>query len=93
MYILPVNFVTNIWNCENSPRCFICNHQTESVAHVVNSCAEFKNFYSRHHNRVVEIVQNFFKECQPRTPVYMDKLANFRTFVGDHLESIIANQI
>ena len=73
--ILPVNFITNIWHCENSPRCFLCNHQTESVAHVVNSCAEFKNFYSRRHNRVVEIVRNFVKECQPRTPVYMDKLA------------------
>ena len=44
--ILPVNFVTNIWNCENSPCCFLCNHQTESVAHVVNSSAKFKNFYS-----------------------------------------------
>ena len=44
--LLPTNFTTYIWNHANNPTCPFCRRHTESIAHLMNGCYEFRNFYS-----------------------------------------------
>ena len=50
--LLPTSFTKYIWNRENNPICPLCFRKTESIAHVMNSCKEFQNFYSRRHDEL-----------------------------------------
>ena len=63
MSLFPTNFTLYLWDRQKDPRCsFGCLH-TESMAHVLNGCIHhFKNYYSRRHDRIVEIISNFIKE-------------------------------
>ena len=63
MSLFPTNFTLYLWDRQKTPRCsFGCLH-TESMAHVLNGCIHhFKNYYSRRHDRIVEIISNFIKE-------------------------------
>ena len=49
--------------------------QTESVAHILNGCNEFNNFYSRHHDRIVNKIVGFIKENKPRVKFSSNLLA------------------
>ena len=52
--ILPTNFTLYIWNRVNDPKCQFWNHCAESMAQLLNGChAEFGNFYSKRHNKIV----------------------------------------
>ena len=42
--ILPTNFTLFIWDREKDPKCSLCSHPTESMAHLLNSCVKFKIF-------------------------------------------------
>ena len=72
--ILPTKFTTFIWNRENNPHCpFGCLH-TESIAHLFNGCiSTFSNFYSRRHNRIVEMVREFISEASRNKNVYSER--------------------
>ena len=74
MSLLPTNFTLCLWDRQKNPRCsFGCLH-TESMAHVLNGCIHhFKNYYSRRHDRIVEIISNFIKESIRRYRIHIDK--------------------
>ena len=52
--LLPTKFTKYIGNHENGPSCPFCHQHTESIAHLMNGCKEFHNFYSRRHNRIAD---------------------------------------
>ena len=52
--LFPTNFTKHVWNREHDPSCPFCHQHTESVAHLMNGCREFHNFYSRRHNRIAD---------------------------------------
>ena len=49
---LPCNQLIHMWNKEHEKRCALCNHNVESVAHLMSSCRKFKDLYSRRHDRI-----------------------------------------
>ena len=72
--ILPTNFTIYLWNRDNDPYCPFGCHHTESMAHLLNGCIKtFGNFYSRRHNRVVEKIAEYLKNCRPTCRVYQEK--------------------
>ena len=74
--ILPTNFTKHIWNNENNPQCYFCKHATESMAHVLNGCKQFQNYYSRRHNRIVSSIFNFLKQyCIDGFSIQTEKMA------------------
>ena len=74
MSLFPTNFTLYLWDRQKTPRCsFGCLH-TESMAHVLNGCIHhFKNYYSRRHDRIVEIISNFIKESIRRYRIHIEK--------------------
>ena len=73
--ILPTNLTLHIWNRENDPRCPLCHHPSESMAHLLNSCQKFKNFRSRRHDRIVSKLCDFIKQGNSAFEVHENKLA------------------
>ena len=88
--LFPTNFTLYLWDRQMNPRCpFGCNH-TESMAHVLNGCIQhFGNFYSRRHDRIVEIIAKFVKESVPGWCLHVDKLCStvFPTLADNFCES------
>ena len=74
---------------DEKPHVVHCLH-TESMAHVLNGCIyHFKNYYSRWHDRIVEIISNFIKESIRRYRIHIDKhSATLFPLLRDQLESI-----
>ena len=90
MSLFPTNFTLYLWDRQKTPRCsFGCLH-TESMAHVLNGCIHhFKNYYSRRHDRIVEIISNFIKESIRRYRIHIDKHSTtVFPLLRDQLESI-----
>ena len=73
--ILPTNFTLHLWNGDHNPECPFCHRHTESVAHILNGCNEFKNFYSRRHDRIVNKIDEFIKENKPWARISSNLLA------------------
>ena len=73
--ILATNFTKFIWNrqANPNPNCTTCN-KTESVAHLLNGCNRFKNFYTRRHDRVCEKLAIVFRKEIQNVNVYENKL-------------------
>ena len=83
--ILPTKFTLHFWNSDNDPRCQFCNHCTESMAHLLNGChAEFGNFYSKRHNRIVNHLFDQLKFIDRRYRNYNNK--NIETIMPEHRE-------
>ena len=81
--ILPTNFTLYIWNSDNDPRYQVCNHCTESMGHLLNGChAEFGNFYSKRHNRIVNYLFDQLKFIDRRYKNYNNK--NIETIMPEH---------
>ena len=59
--ILPTNFTLYIWDREKDPKCSLCLHPTESMAHLLNSCKKFKSFRTRRHDRIVSKITQFIR--------------------------------
>ena len=74
--IIPTNFNIFIWNRTHEPKCSLCQHKTESTAHVLNVCHTFRNFYSARHNRIVGEVFKFIKPLRRRFRFYKDQFIN-----------------
>ena len=73
--ILPTNFTLHLWNRDHNSECPFCHRHTESVAHLLNHCNEFKNFYSRPHDRIVNKIAESIKENKPRARILSYLLA------------------
>ena len=50
--VLGCNYTLSIWY-GSSPRCLLDNYRLESMAHLLNSCSEFKDVYSSRHDKIV----------------------------------------
>ena len=50
--VLPCNYTLNIWY-KTPPECILDNHRLESMAHILTSCVEFKDFDSVRHDTIV----------------------------------------
>ena len=74
--IIPTNFNIFIWNRQHDPKCSLCQHKTESTAHVLNGCHVLNNFYSARHNRIVDEVFKFVHPLKRRFRFYKDKFIN-----------------
>ena len=73
--LLPTNFMLHIWNGKNCPMCPFCRSHTESIAHLMNGCREFHNFYNRRHNCIADKIYDEIKLHLPQYRVYSNKLA------------------
>ena len=71
--IIPTNFNIFIWNRDHDPKCYFCQHKTESTAHVLNGCYAFRNFYSARHNRIVDEIFKFIKPLMRTYNCYKDQ--------------------
>ena len=81
--ILPTNFTLYIWNRDNGAKCQFCNRCTESMTHLLNGChAEFGNFYSKRHNRIVKRLFNQLKFIDRRYRNYNN--TNIKTITLEH---------
>ena len=80
MNILPTNFTLYIWDRNKDPKCVLCSHPTESMAHLLNSCTRFKNFRSRRHDRLVSKIHQFVKD-NTEYDIYENKMA-YTVFPG-----------
>ena len=74
--IIPTNFNIFIWNRTHDPKCSLCEHKTESTAHVLNGCRVLRNFYSARHNRIVDEIFKFVKPLRKRFRFYKDRFIN-----------------
>ena len=36
--------------------CYICSFPSDTVSHILNTCAHFKNMYQKRHNRIVDLI-------------------------------------
>ena len=89
--LFPTNFTLNLWDRQKNLRCsFGCFH-TKSMDHVLNSCIHhFSNFYSRKHDRVVEIIARFLKESVRRYRIHIDKHSStVFSSLADNLEILV----
>ena len=83
--ILPTSFNLCICNRDNDPRCQLCNHCTESMAHLLNGChVGFGNFYSKRHNRIVNYLFDQLKFIDRRYRNHNNK--NIATIMPEHCE-------
>ena len=85
--LLPTNFTLHIWNRENDPLCPFCRNHTESMAHLMNGCHEFRNFYSRRHNRIADKVEDVISQSNRRLRVYSNKL--METIFTEYREELL----
>ena len=83
--ILPTSFTLCICKRNNDPRCQLCNHCTESMAHLLNGChVGFGNFYSKRHNRIVNYLFDLLKFIDRRYRNHNNK--NIATIMPEHCE-------
>ena len=85
--LFPTNFALHIWNREHDPLCPFCRNHTESMAHLMNGCHEFRNFYSRHHNRIADKVEDVISQSNRRLRVYSNKL--MKTIFTEYREELL----
>ena len=80
---LPTSFTLCIWNGDKDPMYPFCNHWIESMAHFLNGChAEFGNFYSKRHHRIVEYL---FGQLE-----FIDR--RYRNYNNKNIETIMAER-
>ena len=70
----PTNFTIHLWNREHDPLWPFCRQHTESMAHLLNGCREFHNYYNRRHNRIADKIADEIKQSCPRSRVYSNKM-------------------
>ena len=59
--LLITKFTLHIWSHENCPMCPFCRSHIERIAHLMNACREFDNFYDRRHNGIADKIANEIK--------------------------------
>ena len=73
----------------------LCNFRCESVAHLMNSCRNFSDLYSRRHDRVVDAIHMRIEKLDPSWKIFTNKMAEtiFPELREDYAQSVIENQI
>ena len=88
--ILPTEYTKFIWDKNNAPICRLCRAKPEYISHVVNGCSEFKNFYSRRHDRIVDKIADEVKSKYHPSGVYVNKmLETIFPHLHDQLKEIV----
>ena len=72
---LPCNQLINMWNKEHEKRRTLCNHNIESVAHLMSSCRKWKDLYPRRHDRIVSTVSEKIQKSSPASHLFVNKMA------------------
>ena len=70
--VLPCNYTLSKWYESVSQVCSLDGFEVESMSHVLNSCKQFRNNYSRRHDKLVDKVDQELKSYWAE--VYNDKL-------------------
>ena len=71
---IPCNQLIHFWNKDHEKKCFLCNHHTESVAHLMNSCKK-KDLYSKRHDRIVDAVYQKMRRCNQTSVFFVNRMA------------------
>ena len=71
---IPCNQLIHMWNKDHDKRCSMCNERTESMAHLMNSCRNYKDLYSRRHDRVVEFLGQKIEEKNSTSTLFVNKM-------------------
>ena len=69
--LLPCNYTLSKWHESVSQVCSLNGYDVESMSHVLNSCKQFRNNYSRRHDKLVDKVEQGLKSY--RAEVYNNK--------------------
>ena len=72
---IPCNQLINFWNKDHDKKCSLCNHHTESVAHLMNSCNRFKDLYSKRHDRIVEAIYQKIRRYSETSVKFVNRMA------------------
>ena len=72
---IPCNQLINFWNKDHEKKCSLCNHHTELVAHLMNSCKRFKDLYSKRHDRIVEAIYQKVRRYSETSVTFVTKMA------------------
>ena len=72
---IPCNQLINFWNKDHEKNCSLCNHHTESVAHLMNSCNRFKDLYSKRHDRIVEAIYQKIRRHSETSVKFVNRMA------------------
>ena len=67
LQILQCNNLLHLYYNTNHKSCDLCNHPLETVSHIMNSCKQLKNMYSKRHNRIVDIIHGKIPSQQHTT--------------------------
>ena len=71
---IPCNQLIHMWNKDHDKRCSMCNERTESMAHLMNSCRDYKDLYSRRHDRVVEFLGQKIQKKNSTSMLFVNKM-------------------
>ena len=71
---IPCNQLIHMWNKDHDKRCSMCNERTESMAHLMNSCRNYKDLYSRRHDRVVEFLGQKIEKKNSTSTLFVNKM-------------------
>ena len=71
---IPCNQLIHFWNKEHDKKCVMCNHRTESVAHLMNSCKRFKDLCSKRHDRIVNAVYQKMRQCHETSDFFCSRM-------------------
>ena len=72
---IPCNQLIHFWNKDLDQKCVMCNHNTESVAHLLNSCKRFKDLYSKRYDRVVNAVCQKRRQCHETSNFFCNRMS------------------
>ena len=87
LQILQCNNLLHLYYNTNHKSCDLCNHPLETVSHIMNSCKQLKNMYSKRHNRIVDIIHGKIPS-QQHTTIIKDKILSPTDF-NDNSDSFI----
>ena len=63
--IVTCNYTLSIWYPATSLICSLDNYRLESMAHLLNGCKEFKDNYSKRHDKIISKVAEGLKHFWP----------------------------
>ena len=86
--LLPTNFTLHIWTSEHDPLCPFCQNHTKGLAHLMNECHEFRNFYSRRHHQIADKVEDVISQSNHRLRVYSNNL--METVFTEYREELLS---
>ena len=74
MHQIPCNQLIHMWNKDHDKKYSMCNERTESVAHLMNSCRNYKDLYARRHDRVVKFLRQKIQKKNSTSTLFVNKM-------------------